>query len=377
MKKWNQSAAGAALLAGVLGIAGPVWSADVASPPAGQIRFDFESGDLQGWKVVEGGFVRTVTDRADYHNGGPYASRQGRFHLSTVEGDNNSSADPQQGVIESPVFLLDGPEISFLIGGGPHPDTYVALCTPDGKEQAQARGKQSEVMTRAQWTLPQLVGKKVFLRVFDGNTGGWGHVTLDDVVATGRLDPKATAERFAKRKRVLPALAGNGSGASDTLRPAVEDLIATFGQRYVGGKAFLARLDAIEKQDAADCADDFRTLQREALLANPLVSGHEIVYVARPQYAAIYHAIDTLFQVGEATEGRFTPGGALKVLDRRHRRHAHARRNPAGHRAQPVRAFRRHENPLRHAPHGQGEFPPVRDPGRRHRPASSSPSRRA
>jgi len=315
MKKWDQSAAGAALLAGVLGIAGPVWSADVASPPAGQIRFDFESGDLQGWKVVEGGFVRTVTDRADYHNGGPYASRQGRFHLSTVEGDNNSSADPQQGVIESPVFLLDGPEISFLIGGGPHPDTYVALCTPDGKEQAQARGKQSEVMTRGQWTLPQLIGKKVFLRVFDGNTGGWGHVTLDDVVATGRLDPKATAERFAKRKRVLSALAGNGSGASDTLRPAVEDLLATFGQRYVGGKAFLARLDAIEKQDAADCADDFRTLQREALLANPLVSGHELVYVARPQYAAIYHAIDTLFQVGEATAGRFTPGGALKVLD--------------------------------------------------------------
>jgi hypothetical protein len=193
MKKWDQSAAGAALLAGVLGIAGPVWSADVASPPAGQIRFDFESGDLQGWKVVD--------------------------------------------------------------------------------------------------------------------------VTLDDVVATGRLDPKATAGRFAKRKRVLPALAGKGSGASDTLRPAVEDLLATFGQRYVGGKAFLARLDAIEKQDAADGADDFLTLQREALLANPLVRGHEIVYVARPQDAAIYHAIDTLFQVGEATAGRFTPGGALKVLD--------------------------------------------------------------
>ncbi|MCF7734136.1 MAG: hypothetical protein K9N23_20800, partial [Akkermansiaceae bacterium] len=78
-------------------------------PAAGKIHFDFETGDLQGWRVVEGGFVRVVTDRTEYHNKGPYASRQGKFHLSTVEGVNSSSADPQRGVIESPVFLLEGP----------------------------------------------------------------------------------------------------------------------------------------------------------------------------------------------------------------------------------------------------------------------------
>jgi hypothetical protein len=316
-----RDAAAAAVLAAVLGGAGLVRAGEAADQPAGLIRFDFETGDLQGWKVVEGGFARTVTDRAAYHNGGPYASRQGRFHLSTVEGPNNSSADPQRGVIESPVFLLEGPGISFLIGGGPHPDTYVALCTADGKERMQARGKAGEVMDRTQWQAPDLIGKMVFLRVFDGNAGGWGHVTLDDVTATGRLDPQATADHFAKRKRILAATADDGTVSPDALRLAVMDLMETFGGRYPGGADYLKELDRLEGISAGEVADraawdaELTDLRRRALLANPLVSGHGILYVARPQYAAIYHAIDTLFQVGEATEGRYTPGGALRVLD--------------------------------------------------------------
>jgi hypothetical protein len=305
---------GASLLGGA-----PQDKPEPLDPAGGQIHFDFETGDLQGWRIVEGGFVRVVTDRAEYHNKGPYASRQGKFHLSTVEGVNSSSADPQRGVIESPVFSLEGPVITFLIGGGSHPDTYVALCTIDGKEQVQARGQNSEAMSRVQWKVPQLVGQKVFLRVVDGNESGWGHVTLDDVVAVGRIDAQATIEQFAKGKRVLPARPGNGGGDGDTLRLAVADLMASFGNRYVGGKAFLARLDAIGKQDSSSRATDDQALQREALLANPLVCDREIIYVARPQYPAVYHAIDTLFQVGESTDllfhDRFLPGGALKALN--------------------------------------------------------------
>ena len=315
-------AAGAAILAAALGIAPTARGAEPATPPTAQLRFDFEAGDLQGWKVVEGQFARVVTDRPEYHNKGAYASRQGKAHLSTVEGANNVSADAQCGVIESPVFTLDAPPISFLIGGGTAQDTYVALCTLDGKEHIQARGANSEVMSRVQWNLPQLVGQKVFMRVVDGNNSGWGHITLDDVVASGHLDPAASTEHFAKRKRVLTPQPGAGSAVPlDALRLAVEDLIATFGARYPGGSAFLKELDALQKLAADDAADKteltvkLADLQRRALLANPLVCGQPLVFVARPQYAAVYHAIDTLSQVGEATDGKFAPGGALKVLD--------------------------------------------------------------
>ncbi len=302
---------GAAILLGSLSLA-------TAAP----LHFDFETGDLQGWKVVEGSFVRVVTDRPEYHNKGAYASRQGKFHLSTVEGPNDSSADTQRGVIESPVFLLDAPDVSFLIGGGSHPDTYVALCTLDGKELVQARGKNSEVMERVQWNLPQCIAKPVFLRVFDGNAGSWGHVTLDDVTASGHIDPEASATHFAKRKRVLTPQPGSACPVSiDALRSAVEDLNATFAERYPDGAQFIKELDALQQAaddasaDQADVAAKLADLQQRALLANPLLRSQPLVFVARPQYVAIYHAIDTLFQVGEATEGKFTPGGALKLLD--------------------------------------------------------------
>ncbi len=42
------------------------------------------------------------------------------------------------GVVESPVFVLEGPDISFLIGGGQADTVYAALCTGDGKEVLKA-----------------------------------------------------------------------------------------------------------------------------------------------------------------------------------------------------------------------------------------------
>ena len=53
-----------------------------------------------------------------------------------------------------------------------------------------------------------------------------------------------------------------------TLRAAVTDLMATHGDKYPNGKEYLARLAAIGADAAA-----FKALQREALVANPLVSG--------------------------------------------------------------------------------------------------------
>ena len=106
------------------------------------------------------------------------------------------------------------------------------------------------------------------------------------------------------------------------LQRAIEDLCATFGQRYPRGKAFLASLARIQREvvsakpdGVAELAREFHTLRREALVANPLVSGQPLLFVARHQHVAAYHAIDTLYEVGEATQGRYRPGGALKAID--------------------------------------------------------------
>jgi hypothetical protein len=106
----------------------PNWDKAARDQAAGaksndRIQFDFETGDLQGGKVVEGWFENPVSDRVVFHNAYPEFpqnryNKQGRFHLSTVERKAGPSNDQMTGVIESPVFVLDGPAMSFLVGGG-------------------------------------------------------------------------------------------------------------------------------------------------------------------------------------------------------------------------------------------------------------------
>ena len=107
-----------------------------------------------------------------------------------------------------------------------------------------------------------------------------------------------------------------------SLRAAIEDLTATFGDDYPSGKQYLARLDSLEKQldEAVGLPSDewtaeLETLRREALIANPLVSGQPILYVARLQYRSDHHNTATMFQTGEINTGSFTGRGAVKTID--------------------------------------------------------------
>jgi hypothetical protein len=134
-------------------------------------------------------------------------------------------------------------------------------------------------------------------------------------IAVAGLFCPATAGAEARGQPVSPA-------AVQSLRAAIEDLAANFGERYPAGRQYLARLDAIataldsgRRGGPPDLGEKFEELKRAALTANPLVSGQAIVFTARPPYAAAYHAIDTLAQVGEATDGQYRPGGVLKLFD--------------------------------------------------------------
>lgn len=294
---------------------------------AAAIHYDFETSDLQGWQIMEGSFGLLVCDRGSFHNTGQPYNKQGRYFLSTLEQPDYTPTDSFTGVIESPVMRLDGPEVSLLVGGGSHPETYVALCTLEGDEVRQARGVNDETMQRVTWRVPELVGTLVFVRVVDGHTGSWGHVTLDDVKLDGTVNAAATAQQRAAYASVLDDLKQSllpSPGSPVTLRAALADLAATFGDRYPGARGFLERLQAIEpglaSSNPATCRAaraDFLALQREALIANPLVSGQPLLYVVRSQYLPDHHNTETMFQTGEINTASFRGGGALKTLDLR------------------------------------------------------------
>ncbi|MBE0536536.1 MAG: hypothetical protein IH624_12795 [Phycisphaerae bacterium] len=128
---------------------------------------------------------------------------------------------------------------------------------------------------------------------------------------------------------LLICLVGSSVAASQAtrgqvgpVRAAVEDLMETFGSDYSGGEGFLRRLEAIERRlqaavgdDSAAAAAQLDVLQREALTANPLVSGQPILFVARKQYRPDHHNTATLFQTGEINTQSFTGGAALKTID--------------------------------------------------------------
>ncbi|MDE0577331.1 MAG: sulfatase [Opitutales bacterium] len=155
--------------------------------PLGNLRFDFESGDLQGWRVVEGAFSQPVSSALSLPRWqkDPF-DRQGKFHLSTIAlKDDSGVSDAQVGVIESPRFRLTGDRIAFLIGGGFRDDVHLSICDGGGKEIARSGGINGPRMVRRVVHLPEYKGKILFLRIIDRATKGWGHILLDDFSAQG------------------------------------------------------------------------------------------------------------------------------------------------------------------------------------------------
>ena len=77
--------------------------------------------------------------------------------------------------------------MTFRVGGGRGQSTYAALCTADGKEVHRARGVNDQIMQTVTWDLTPYVDQKMFLKVVDQATTGWGHVTVDDFQFDARV----------------------------------------------------------------------------------------------------------------------------------------------------------------------------------------------
>lgn len=153
-----------------------------AVPSKRSASFDFESGNLSPWKVVEGKFGHLLGNRLHFFNSDLEYNKQGEYYLTTLEpsADANKGMDKQTGVVVSPLFVPTGGKMTFRVGGGGGESTYAALCTADGKEVQFARGVNHQRMQKAEWDLTPHVGQPMFIKVVDRSTTGWGHITVDD-----------------------------------------------------------------------------------------------------------------------------------------------------------------------------------------------------
>ena len=107
----------------------------------GKIEYGFETGDLMGWRIVEGRFKCPVSSLAAEHNSGRPYTKEGRWFLSTLETPKGVS-DAQTGVIESPLVRLSGSKVSFRVGGG-RKCSFSIVDRASGRTLASASGSNS------------------------------------------------------------------------------------------------------------------------------------------------------------------------------------------------------------------------------------------
>jgi hypothetical protein len=177
--------------------------ADGPEPPEGllplgatgkPLNLDFETGTLKDWKVDGDAFDGQPIDgdtiakrRNDMHS-----QHQGRFWVGGFE----KLGDRLEGMLISVPFKVTHPYGSFLVGGGGSPATRVELVRKDtGSVFSRTSGLDREDLRRVVVDLRPHLGKEIFIRLVDHDSGGWGHLNFDDfrfhTTPPGGLRPEA------------------------------------------------------------------------------------------------------------------------------------------------------------------------------------------
>src|SRR6516165_9433531 len=166
----------------------PALPAHAEEPPEGvlplgadgkPLNLDFETGTLKDW-TAEGDAFKGQPIEGDtvYPRRNDMKSQhQGKYWIGTYE----RAGDKPQGTLTSVPFKVTHPWATFLVGGGPWPETCVEIVRKDsGKVIFRASGMEEENMKRVLVDLKEHQGQEIFIRVVDKHTGHWGHINFDD-----------------------------------------------------------------------------------------------------------------------------------------------------------------------------------------------------
>ncbi|HEY7156237.1 MAG TPA: PVC-type heme-binding CxxCH protein [Gemmataceae bacterium] len=143
------------------------------------LNLDFETGTLKDWtpdgEAFHGQPIKG--DTVARRRGDMKSQHQGDYWIGGYE----RNGDKPQGTLTSVPFKVTHPWASFLIGGGPWPETCVELVRNDTKKVfSRTSGIEEENLRRVAVDLKPHMGKEIFIRLVDKHSGGWGHINFDD-----------------------------------------------------------------------------------------------------------------------------------------------------------------------------------------------------
>lgn len=140
-----------------------------------EIFEDFESGSYVNWKI-DGEAFGDAPATGTYPGQQPVSGWQGKYYLNSW-----AKGDGPIGTATSRPFTIEHRFIHFLVGGGAHANETCINLVVDGAVVATERGQNTEQLRPVRWDVTQHLGKIATIAIVDTNTGGWGHVLIDDI----------------------------------------------------------------------------------------------------------------------------------------------------------------------------------------------------
>lgn len=105
-----------------------------------------------------------------------------------------NGGDGAVGTLTSEPFVISEPYLNFLIGGGNLPGSESLNLIVSNVVVATATGANSETLTPMQWDLSAYVGQTAKLQIVDLATGTWGHILVDQIVASDIAFPSLSRQ---------------------------------------------------------------------------------------------------------------------------------------------------------------------------------------
>lgn len=189
-------------------------TAQAAEGAAWQVVAGFDGTDFAGWTESGKAFAGAPSPGT-----APYQSPVIGYRGPALANSRATGSDSPTGELLSPPFTIAKRWLGMLVGGGEQDGVGVRLLV-DGKPVRTARGRMDEVLRPAVWDLADLQGREARISIVDLETGGYGHVLVDHIVASD-ADPGAMLARDAastacERLPVAPA-AATAAGPADVV----------------------------------------------------------------------------------------------------------------------------------------------------------------
>ncbi len=158
-----------------------------AQQERGDIVFEnWESGSYANWTLT-GDCFGAKPATGTLPNQQRVSGWRGKYFVNTyVNGDGTT------GRATSREFKIERKYVHLLVGGGNHPnETCVNLKIVKQVDNlphsgnaivATAHGDNTERLQPVRWDVSAHVGKTAVIEIVDTNTGGWGHILVDDIV---------------------------------------------------------------------------------------------------------------------------------------------------------------------------------------------------